>query len=139
MCESLPLCGFQDLFVDHEQALLTPPCLTGFSLHQRIIHGNHVSSSHAHPWEPHTSMSMGILHHTIIQHHQQYSFVGLFFFSPRSLCVGHLGFLYLSLVGTMNTSPPLPHTIMSSDTTCWGDKYHGKLSRVINMTYKNTF
>ena len=128
MCESLPLCGFQDLFVDHEQALLTPPCLTGFSLHQRIIHGNHVSTTHTHPcpWEPHTTLLFSTISNIP------------FFFPPRSLCVGHLGFLYLSLVGTMNTSPPLPHTIMSSDTTCWGDKYHGKLSRVINMTYKNT-
>ena len=29
------------------------------------IHRNHVSTPHAHPWEPRTSMPMGILHHTI--------------------------------------------------------------------------
>ena len=41
-CEFLPFCGLQDLFVGHEQVLLTPPCLMGFSLHQRIIHGSRV-------------------------------------------------------------------------------------------------
>ena len=41
-CESPPLCGLQDLFVGHEQVLLTPPYLMGFSLHQRVIHGSRV-------------------------------------------------------------------------------------------------
>ena len=45
---SLPFYGLQDLFVGHEQVLLTPPCLMSFSLHQCIIHGSLVR----HPWEP---------------------------------------------------------------------------------------
>ena len=44
------------------------------------IHGNHMSTPHTHPQEPRTSMSMRTLCHTIIQHHQQHSFVGFFFF-----------------------------------------------------------
>ena len=52
-CESLSLCGLQDLFVGHEQILLTPPCLMGFSLHQCIIHGSLVR----HPWEPHVNLA----------------------------------------------------------------------------------
>ena len=60
---SLPLYGLQDLFVGHEQVLLTPPCLMGLSLHQRIIHGSLVR----HPWEPrvnpaHTSMGIPHVH-----------------------------------------------------------------------------
>ena len=113
--------------------------------HSPLPNGLFTSSTH-HPWEPRvnpTRTSMGtpyiLVHGSLAPHHYLASLaIFLFFFPPRSLCVGHLGFLYLSLVGTMNTSPPLPHTIMSSDTTCWGDKYHGELSRVINMTYKNT-
>ena len=59
--EFLLLCGFQDLSMGHEQVLLTPPCLMGFSLHQCIIHGSLV----CHPWEPRvilTRTSMGTLH-----------------------------------------------------------------------------
>ena len=58
---SLPLCGLQDLSMGHEQVLLTPPCLMGFSLHQCIIHGSLVR----HPWEPRVnpaSTSMGTPH-----------------------------------------------------------------------------
>ena len=60
-CESLPFCGLQDLSIGHEQVLLTPLCLMGFSLHQCIIHGSLIR----HPWEPHvipTRTSMGIPH-----------------------------------------------------------------------------
>ena len=133
------------------------------------IHGNHISTLHTHLQEPRTSMSMRTLCHTIIQHHQQHSFVGFFFFfffSQGSLCVSCLGLFYPRWVETMNTSPPLAtficwafffffpqgslcvgclglfcprwvgtmntstlslHTTMSSDTTCWGDKYLGEL------------
>ena len=132
------------------------------------IHGNHISTPHTHLQEPRTSMSMRTLCHTIIQHHQQHSFVGFFFFffsrifmcelfrlilSPLgrdyehfttisnihlldffffffpqgSLCVGCLGLFCPRWVGTMNTSTLSLHTTMSSDTTCWGDKYLGEL------------
>ena len=69
---SLLLYGLQDLFVGHEQVLLTPPCLMGFLLHQRIIHGSLVR----HPWEPHvnpTRTSMRTLfvhvHGNLAPHH----------------------------------------------------------------------
>ena len=147
-CESLLLCGFQDLFVGHEQVLLTPPCLIGFSLHQCIIHRSLVR----HPWEPcvnPTRTSMGTphvyVHGNLAPHHYLaplaifICWVFLFFhFSPGSLCVGHLGFLCPCWVGTMNTSPLSPHTTMSSDTTCWGDKHLGELPWVINITYRDT-
>ena len=45
---SLSLYGFQDLFMGHEQVLLTPPCLMDLSLYQRVIHRSLV----CHPWEP---------------------------------------------------------------------------------------
>ena len=67
-CESA-LYGLQDLFVGHEQVLLTPPCLMAFHFISAssiglsyAIHGNHVSTPHTHPWEPRTSMSMGTSH-----------------------------------------------------------------------------
>ena len=58
---SLPLYGLQDLFVGHEQVLLTSPCLMGFSLHQRVIHESLV----CHSWEPRVNSartSMGTPH-----------------------------------------------------------------------------
>ena len=58
---SLPLYGLQDLSVGLEQVLLTPLCLMGFSLHQRIIYGSLI----CHPWEPHVNpahTSMGTPH-----------------------------------------------------------------------------
>ena len=51
MCEFLPLCELQDLFVDQEQILLVPPCLMGFFY---IIHGK-MSTSHGHSRELCTS------------------------------------------------------------------------------------
>ena len=148
MCESLSLCGLQDLSMDHEQVLLTPPCLMGFSLHQCIIHGSLIR----HPWEPcvnpaHTSMGTPhvYVHGNLAPHHYLapltificWAFL-FFFFSPGSLCVGHLGFFCPRWVGTTNTSPPSPHTTMSSDTTCWGDKHLGELPWIINITYRDT-
>ena len=105
----------------HEQVLLTPPCLMGFSLHQCIIHGSLVR----HSWEPHVNparTSMGTLHvhvhGNLTPHHYlaplaiflRWAFFSSIFFPPGSLCVGHLGFLSPHWVGTMNTSPPSPHT-----------------------------
>ena len=124
-CESLPLCGLQDLFVGHEQILLTPPCLMGFSLHQCIIQGFLVR----HPWEPRVNparISMGC-----------WAFL-FFLFSPGSLCVGHLGFLYPRWVGTINTSPPSPHTTWLWYHLLGRDKHLGGLPWVINITYKDT-
>ena len=136
---SLPLYGLQELSVDHEQVQLTPPCLMGFSLHQRVTHGSLIR----HPWEPRVNparTSMGTphvyahAHGNLAPHHYLaplaiflywvfFFFIFLFFlfflfFNPGSLCVGHLGFLCPHWVGTMNTSPPSPHTTMGSDTTC---------------------
>ena len=125
---SLPFYELQNLFVGHEQVLLTPPYLMGFSLHQCIIYGYLVR----HPWEPcvnpaRTSMRTPhvYVHGNLAPHHYlaplaiflYWAFL-FFLFSPRSLCVGHLGFLCPRWVGTMNTSPPSPHTIMGSNTTC---------------------
>ena len=62
-----------------------------------------------------------------------------FFFPQGSFCVGCLGLFCPRWVGTMNTSTLSLHTTMSSDTTCWGDKYLGELPWVINITYKDTF
>ena len=45
---SLPFYELQNLFVGHEQVLLTPSYLMGFSFHQRVIHRSLVR----HPWEP---------------------------------------------------------------------------------------
>ena len=106
------------------------------------IHGNHVSTLQAHPWEPHTSMPMGTSHHYYLAPLAIFLCWAFFFFfflsSLGSLCVGRLGFLYPCLVWTTNTSPPSPHTTMSSDTTCWGDKHLGELPWVINITYRDT-
>ena len=136
MCESLPLCGLQDLSMGHEQVLLISPCLMGFSLHQRIIHESLIR----HPWEPHvnpTRTSMGTLfvhvHGNLAPHHYLaplaifLCWVFLLFSSLGSLCVGHLGFLCPHWVGTMNTSSPSLHTTMGSDTTCREDKHLGEL------------
>ena len=89
---SLPLYGLQDLFVGHEQVLLTSPCLMGFALHQRVIHGSLIR----HPWEPRVNPACQCpwetritpLFSTISNIH----LLGFFFSSPRSLCVGRLGF-----------------------------------------------
>ena len=59
-CESLLLCGLQDLSMGHEQVLLTPPCLMDFFLHWCIIHGTPCVKPVClliYPWEPHTSPS----------------------------------------------------------------------------------
>ena len=40
--------------------------------------------------------------------------------------------------GISITLPPLPHTTIGSNTTCWGDKYIGKFHWVINITYRDT-
>ena len=107
-CESLPFCGLQDLSIGHEQVLLTPLCLMGFSLHQCIIHGSLVH----HLWESRvnpTYTSMGTphihVHGNLTPHHYlaplviflcwaSFSFF-LFFFLLLDLCacVGRLGFL----------------------------------------------
>ena len=125
---SLPLYGLQDLFGGHEQVLLTSPCLMGFSLHQRIIHESLV----CHSWEPRVNSartSMGTphvhVHGNLASHHYLAPLAificwAFFFSSPRSLCVGRLGFFYPRWIGTMNTLPPSLHTTMSSNTTCWG-------------------
>ena len=111
-CESLPLRDLQDLYVGHEQVLLTPLCLMGFSLHQCIIHGSLVR----HLWEPRvnpTCTSIGTphvhVHGNLTPHHYlaplviflcwaSFSFF-LFFSSPGSLCMCGPFRLSLSLLG----------------------------------------
>ena len=67
------------------------------------IHGN---PARLCPWEPRTT-PLAIF----------FCWAFLFFlFSLGSLCVGHLGFLCPRWVGTMNTSPPSPHTTMGFDS-----------------------
>ena len=91
---SLPLYGLQDLFVGYEQVLLTPPCLIGFSLHQRIIHGSLV----CHSWEPRvnparTSMETPHVHvHGNLASHHYLAPLAIFicwafFFLLQDLCV----------------------------------------------------
>ena len=75
------------------------------------IYGN---SARPCPWEPCTTLLFSTISNIPLL---GFSFS---FFSPGSLCVGHLGFLCPRWVGTMNTSPLLPHTTMDFDTTCWG-------------------
>ena len=100
MCESLLLYGLQDLFVGHEQVLLTSPCLMGFSLHQHVIHGSRVR----HPKEPRvnparTSMGTSYVHvhgnlaPPLFSTISNIPLLGFFFSSLGSLCVGRLGFL----------------------------------------------
>ena len=129
-CEFLSLYGLQDLFVGHEQVVFHFISASSMGL-AYAIHRNRVSTPHAHPWEPCTSMSMGTSHHHYLAPLAIFlcwvSFL-LFFSSLGSLCVGRLGFICPRWVGTMNISPPSPHTTMSSDTTCWGDKHLGELS-----------
>ena len=92
---SLPLYGLQDLFVGHEQVLLTLPYLMGFSLHQRVIHGSLVR----HPWEPRvnparTSMGTPYVHVNLAPHHYLaplaiflcWAFLFSFFFSRIFVC-----------------------------------------------------
>ena len=93
-CESLLFYEFQDLSMGHEQVLLTPPCLMGFSLHQYIIHESLVR----HPWEPHvnpTRTFMGIphvhVHGNLASHHYLAPLAificwALFFFSKIFVC-----------------------------------------------------
>ena len=132
----------------HEQVLFTPPCLMGFSLHQCIIYGSLVR----YPWEPRVNparTSMGTPHvyvyGNLAPHHYLaplaiflcWTFL-FFLFSPGSLCVGHLGFLYTHWVGTINTSPPSPHTTWLWYHLLGRDKHLGGLPWVINITYKDT-
>ena len=135
---SLPLYGLQDLFVGHEQVPLTSPYLMDFSLHQRVIHGSLV----CHSWEPRvnparTSMGTphvhvhGTSHHTIIQHHQQYSFVGPFFFFSKIFVCGPFRLFYPRWIGTINTLPPSLQTTMSSNTTCWGINTSGNFLELL--------
>ena len=128
---SLPFYGLQDLYVDHEQVLLTPPCLMGFLLHQRVIHGSFVR----HSWEPRVNpahTSMGIphvhVHGNLASHHYLAPLAIYIFFFLRSLCVGCLGFLYPRWIGIMNTSSPSLHTTMGSNTTFRGGKTPWKAS-----------
>ena len=87
------------LSMGHEQVLLTPSCLMGFSLHQCIIHRSLVR----HPWEPRVNLartSMGTphvyVHGNLASHHYlaplaiflcwAFFFFFLFFFSRIFLC-----------------------------------------------------
>ena len=86
---SLPFYGLQDLYVDHEQVILNPPCLMGFLLHQRVIHGSFVR----HSWEPRVNparTSMGILHvhvhGNLASHHYLAPLAIFFFFSKIFVC-----------------------------------------------------
>ena len=78
----------------HEQVLLTPPCLMGFSLHQCIIHGSLVR----HSWEPHVNparTSMGTLHvhvHGNLTPHHYLAPLAIF------LCWAFLFFLFFSRI-----------------------------------------
>ena len=95
MCESLPLCGLQDLSVGHEQVLLTPPFLMDLSLNQRVIRGPLID----HPWElrvnpAHTSMETphDHVHGNLASHHYlaplaKFICWALFFFLLQDLYV----------------------------------------------------
>ena len=89
---SLPLYGLQDLSVGHEQVLLTPHCLMGFSLYQLVIHGSLV----CHPWEPHVNparTSIGTphvhVHRSLASHHYLAPLaIFIFFFSSMIFVCG---------------------------------------------------
>ena len=49
----------------------------------------------------------------------------------------HLGFLCPCWVGTINTSPPSPHTTMGSDTTCRANSTPGLKSMIVNKQKLN--
>ena len=133
------------LSMGYEQVLLFRLALWVFSSSTRCPWASHTPSmwimcqrcmlihrnpARPYPWEPRTTP----LFSTISNIH----LLGSFFSSPRSLCVGRLGFFFPGWVGTMNTSPPSPHTTMGSDITCRGDKHLGELPWVINITYRDT-
>ena len=79
-------------------------------------------------------------------------FMGLLcaIYHPRSNCEGtrllHLwkGFKCTHPIPAPTTKgiwiilPPLAHTTMGSNTTCWGDKHLEKFSWIINITYRDT-
>ena len=90
-CESLPLNGFQDLFVDHEQVLFSLLCFRGFSFNNASFIGLHMSTPHIiYLWEPGTSPLSSIIGNTPL--------LGLF---PRSF-VGFMGLPYgFKMVGLL--------------------------------------
>ena len=87
---SLPLYKLQNFFVGHEQVLLTPSYLMGFSLHQRVIHRSlvrhswepRVNTAHPCPWEPRITP----LFSTISNIHLLGSFFFFFFFTRIFMC-----------------------------------------------------
>ena len=147
---SLPLYGLQDLFVGHEQVLLTPPCLMGFSLHQCIIHRSLVR----HPWEPRVNLartSMGTphvyVHGNLASHHYfaplaiflcwAFFFFSFFFFSRIFVCEPFR--LSLSLLGRDHEHIT---TFAAHHHGLWyhllGRKHLEKFPWVINIIYRDT-
>ena len=96
---SLPFYELQNLFVGHEQVLLTPSYLMGFSFHQRVIHRSlvrhpwepRVNTAHPCPWEPRITP----LFSTISNIH----LLGFFFFSFSKIFVFGPFRFFLPLLG----------------------------------------
>ena len=153
-CESLPLCGFQELYVGNEQVLLAPSCLMGFPFTSSSSMGLHVSTPLVFypPWEPRTSLlSNTIGNNTPLLSLFQDRLCGLYGLAwcnilfPLQLLKGpalhHLrkGFKYTHPVPapiakeTSITLPPLPHTTMGYDSTCWCRAKVTRLSRFLSQ------
>ena len=143
--EFLPLYGFQDLLVGHEQALFATPSLMGFSFNSASFIRLDMSTLHNfYPWEPCTSPLSSIIGNTPLLGFFPRSFVWVLWArlmqytnlapiaketSPCSICKRALKYTHLILTPTAKvtmitwTLPSLLHTTMSSNTTCWGEKH----------------
>lgn len=104
------------LFLGFDLFLLAPPCLMGLFHHQHIIHGPFIH----HPWEPCVNPACSfvgtgphILVHWNYALHGDLASLSILLFVPFSMIifVCPLGFIP-TVEGTLNTSPPLSHTIL---------------------------
>ena len=104
-----------------------PLCGPWTSSTHSLLSNRLFTSSTRHPWvsrmpsmgttcQP-SRTSMGTLHIHVHVNLAAYYYLAPFAIYFFSLCVGHLGFLCLCWVGTINTSPPSPHTTMSFNTS----------------------
>ena len=153
----LPLYGFQDLLVGHEQALFANPSLMGFSFNSASFIRLDMSTLHIfYPWEPCTSPLCSIIGNTPLLSFFPRSFVWVLWArlmqctnpapiaketSPCSICKRALKYTHLILAPAAKvtmitwTLPSLLHTTMSSNTTCWGEKHLREIAWVVNIIH----
>ena len=135
MCESLPFYRHRVHFVHHKQILLAPFYLWAFSYTNAssiglsyTVYRKHVSIMYPYPWKPAlTSKSMGTLHCIVIQHHNQYSFVGrifnIIFAWALYTCIMSL----FQLKRGLDNLSTLQYTTIGFNTTCYRDNTMGEL------------